>query len=261
MRLASTLGLLAFAGLVAATPVLARADAPGDVPAKARALAERGRAQHEAGDYAAAIAAYTEAYALAPSPALLFNLAQAYRLGGHCDDAVTMYRRFLATDPEPEARALAEAHLIAVERCLDASPPLVVAPPPPVAAPHVSLPLAPRPSSGAHRAALERDASLGLGIGGGVALIGALAFELRAHGASTTVSDAYQHGGDWSKIADADARGRQSATLATAFGITGVVAIGASATLYWMSTRESRAQHVAIVPTLHGAEAYAAWWF
>ena len=41
----------------------------------------------------------------------------------------------------------------------------------------------------------------------------------------------------------------------------GVVAIGASATLYWMSTRESRAQHVAIVPTLHGAEAYAAWWF
>ncbi|HSR99814.1 MAG TPA: hypothetical protein VLM79_22325, partial [Kofleriaceae bacterium] len=39
----------------------------GGVPAKARALAERGRASHDAGDYAAAITAFTQAYVMAPS--------------------------------------------------------------------------------------------------------------------------------------------------------------------------------------------------
>src|SRR5262245_12927006 len=101
-------------------PIAAAADsaAPGAVPAKARTLAERGRASHDAGDYASAIAAFTQAYVIAPSPALLFNLAQAYRLQGDCEDAALMYRRYLATNPSPEGRALAEMHLASVERCI-----------------------------------------------------------------------------------------------------------------------------------------------
>ena len=94
MRGTAGLGLVV---LVVATT--ARAD--DEVPAKARALAERGRADHDRGDYGAAIAEFTEAYALAPSPALLFNLAQAYRLAGRCDDAALMYRRYLTGDPAP----------------------------------------------------------------------------------------------------------------------------------------------------------------
>ena len=35
---------------------------------------------------------------------LLFNLAQAYRLQGNCDDAALMYRRYLATNPGVEQR-------------------------------------------------------------------------------------------------------------------------------------------------------------
>src|SRR5215470_15454178 len=108
------------AALALAAPAEVRADNAwsGAVPAKARALAERGRAYHDAGDYAAAITAFTQAYVMAPSPALLFNLAQAYRLQGDCDDAALMYRRYLATGPSLDERALAESHLATVERCV-----------------------------------------------------------------------------------------------------------------------------------------------
>src|SRR6187551_2944193 len=90
------------------------------VPNRARDLAERGRIAHDSKDYSTAIVSFTEAYALAPAPGLLFNLAQAYRLRGNCDDAALMYRRFLATNPPDDARLLAEAHLSTVERCLAA---------------------------------------------------------------------------------------------------------------------------------------------
>src|SRR5690349_21094377 len=84
---------------------------PERVPQKARELADKGRAYHDAGDYMKAVAAFKEAYVLAPSPALLFNIAQAYRLAGDCDDAAWMYRRYLDTNPGPERRSLAETHL------------------------------------------------------------------------------------------------------------------------------------------------------
>ena len=44
---------------------------PEQIPAKAKELATRGRAYHDAGDYSMAVAAFKEAYVLAPSPGLL----------------------------------------------------------------------------------------------------------------------------------------------------------------------------------------------
>jgi len=90
---------------------------PSVIPQKARLLAERGRALHDAGDYGNAIIAFKEAYVIAPSSGLLFNLAQAYRLQGNCDDAALMYRRYLDTAPSRDGRALAVGHLVTVERC------------------------------------------------------------------------------------------------------------------------------------------------
>jgi tetratricopeptide (TPR) repeat protein len=114
------------AALALASSASARADT---VPNRARDLAERGRTAHDAKDYATAIASFTEAYALAPAPGLLFNLAQVYRLRGSCDDAALMYRRFLATNPPDDARQLAEAHLSTVERCLAAKLPTLASAP------------------------------------------------------------------------------------------------------------------------------------
>ena len=91
----------------------ARADSQSDeaatsgmaIPEKARFLADRGRQLQRDGKFAEALEAYKAAYVLAPSPGLLFNLAQAYRLNGDCDDAAWMYRRFLDTDPRDDLRS------------------------------------------------------------------------------------------------------------------------------------------------------------
>src|SRR5512143_3140072 len=102
---------------------------PEQIPDRARALANKGRVYHDAGDYNAAIAAFKEAYVLAPSPGLLFHIAQAYRLAGSCDDAAWMYRRFLDTNPSGPNRDLAEQHLSAVEKCGAGGLRLTVIPP------------------------------------------------------------------------------------------------------------------------------------
>lgn len=66
-------------------------------------------------DYAAAIPELKAAYALEPNPMLLYAWAQAERLAGSCTRAVELYRRFIATDPAPDQRQLAEANLLDCE--------------------------------------------------------------------------------------------------------------------------------------------------
>src|SRR5262249_10490009 len=156
--------------VLAIAPIAAHGDdARTQIPAKARTLADRGRAAHDAGDYRSAIVAFTHAYVMAPSPALLFTRAQAYRLQGNCDAPALMYRRFLATTPGPEQRALAETHLAAVERCMhkialhipvETTAARPIAPPsaPPPAPPLRTVAAAPA----SNRAQIEKDVGVGL---------------------------------------------------------------------------------------------------
>jgi tetratricopeptide (TPR) repeat protein len=76
----------------------------------ARTLFQRGQAAYETGDYAAAIEAWDQAYALDPRPLLQYNLAQAHERLGDLPQAVAAYRRFLENAPPdgpnvPTARA------------------------------------------------------------------------------------------------------------------------------------------------------------
>lgn len=248
------------AALVAATPIV-RADArlPAErIPQKARELAEQGRAFHESGDYPRAIAAFKEAYVLAPSPALLFNIAQSYRLAGDCDDAAWMYHRYLDTNPGPARRSLAETHLASVEKCghgglLVVTPPVLDAKTPEPAA-QVTATDVPAPASRTKRAALW------VGLGGGVALAGAAYFAWDASDAADNVSNLYKHGGKGSDVAAQDARGQRSSELATALGIGGGLAVVTAGVLY-MVGRHEEAQHVAVAPHAHGAEVRLSWQF
>lgn len=71
----------------------------------ARSYVDAGLAAQNTGDYDTAITFYTKAYEVVPHPLLLFNLAQAHRLAGHMDQAVELYRKFLAADSTgPEAQ-------------------------------------------------------------------------------------------------------------------------------------------------------------
>ena len=181
-------------GIIAvAVSLTSTAAASEPIPEKARVLAQQGRASHDKGDYPSAIAAFKEAYVIAPSPALLFNLAQAYRLQGNCDDAALMYRRYLGTNPSEDGRLLAEGHLATVDRCIskrslnikmDASAAyLNVANPPQDlgvidGSPQAQLSV--RRDGGSH-GTIKKRVGLGVAIGGGVALVAASYYGIRAY--------------------------------------------------------------------------------
>lgn len=257
--------LLAAAASLAPLPALADSRSP-EVPAKARALADRGRAFHDAGDYGSAITAFTQAYVIAPSPALLFNLAQAYRLQGNCDDAALMYRRYLTTNPPPEQRALAESHLAHMERCLHK-----IALHIPVEAPvggaaiaagrgPIAGVVAVPPPARSRRAQIEKDVGVGMMLGGSAALGAAAYFAIQAHDAERDVADAYQQGGRRSDIAAIDARGQTAATRATVLGIGGALSVTGGVLSYLLG-RSHAAPPVTVASTRHGVELGVRWAF
>jgi tetratricopeptide (TPR) repeat protein len=250
--------------LAAASPAYAdNALRPERIPNKARQLAEKGRSFHDAGNYDAAVAAFKEAYVLAPSPGLLFNIAQSYRLAGNCDEAAWMYRRFLDTNPIGNHRAIAEQHLATVERCGNGG--LLVSAPEPkqdaiaVPEPETNKLITFASTDGKHKT--YKRIGLGTAIGGGVLLAGAAFFAIDANDASNTVAEAYKRGGKWNDIKDVDARGRRSSTIATALGIGGGLAVASGAVLYALGRHYEQAQHVAVTPTTRGAQVSLSWGF
>lgn len=105
---------------------------PGTAAAEARKEAARlfaeGRALHQAGDYASAIAKFRRANDLAPDPLVLFAIAQAQRLAGDCAARDT-YASFLAAAPATSLRASVEKHIAQLSTRCPASPAPVVAAP------------------------------------------------------------------------------------------------------------------------------------
>jgi tetratricopeptide (TPR) repeat protein len=261
-------------GLFAATPHV-QADPADDgggmpIPEKARFLADRGRQLQRDGKFAEALEAYKAAYVLAPSPGLLFNLAQAYRLNGDCDDAAWMYRRFLETEPRDDLRALVNEHLARLSACTHAGfrtsieapnvardtrpamPSQPARPSPVVATP---VPTGPPPGHG------ERVAGTYLMIGGGVALVVAAGFALDASAAANDITAAYKNGMNHPDLRSLDDRGRRDDTITAVAGITGGLALVSGAVLYGLGRHAEQAQHVAFVPHRDGGEVRVAWHF
>jgi tetratricopeptide (TPR) repeat protein len=108
----SLLGLLialTFAGAADAKPT----------KEQARAVYAKGKAAYERGDYGEALVQFEEAYRLSSTPALLFNMAQAHRLSGpdHCQQALDLYRRYLAEDPNAKNRGEAAERIDEMQEC------------------------------------------------------------------------------------------------------------------------------------------------
>lgn len=266
--------LFTLAAVLASALPAAHADnavRPEKVPNKARELADKGRKHHQAGDYGAAVSAFKEAYVLAPSPGLLFNIAQAYRLAGNCDEAAWMYRRFLDTDPRGTQRNLAETHLSAVEKCgtgglrITVTPPTLEAstPSPSVQPAAADLSLTHRDTATRHtRSAKLKRAATYTAVGGGVALIGAALFAIDARSASQSVEETYKRGGRWDEVKSLDSRGQRSETFATVLGVGGGVAMLSAAVLYGLGKHYEPANHVAVTPTRNGgAQVSLSWGF
>ena len=82
-----TRALLVLAVLLAAGGRVARAQ-EDDAQASSRALYDEGSGAYKAGNYPRAIEKFLAAYELSHAPAILFNIAQAYRLASDCDRAL-----------------------------------------------------------------------------------------------------------------------------------------------------------------------------
>jgi tetratricopeptide (TPR) repeat protein len=233
------------------------------VPNRARDLAERGRNAHDAKDYSTAIVSFTEAYALAPAPGLLFNLTQAYRLRGNCDDAALMYRRFLATNPPDDARLLAEAHLSTVERCLAAK--ITV----PVEAKVLRMPAAMPIGKREHARVTAKSTKpgwrtgqqvgLGLAIGGGAALLFAGYYGYESHQAETDVERRYAAGEKWKTLEARAAEGDRAEKYAKVSLGIGAAAIAAGAAVLVIDHR--RHKTLKIEPVARGARIGMSWAF
>ncbi len=234
------------------------------VPNRARDLAERGRVAHDARDYSTAIISFTEAYALAPAPGLLFNLAQAYRLRGSCDDAALMYRRFLATNPPDDARLLAEAHLSTVERCLAAK--ITVPTSARVLRMPGTIPVGKRdqprvtkrqtPSSSWRTG---EQVGLGFVIGGGAALLFAGYYGYESHQAETDVERRYAAGEKWTTLEARAAEGERAGTIAKVSLGLGAAAVAAGVAVLVIDHR--RHKTLKIEPVARGARIGMSWSF
>src|SRR5690606_19310218 len=91
-----------------AAPALAQ---PTGNKQKALELYEQGNTQYNLGRWQEAIDLFTRAYEAYSAPEFLFNIAQAHRQAGNCDDAVFFYRRYLANKPDAPNRTEVEGFI------------------------------------------------------------------------------------------------------------------------------------------------------
>jgi tetratricopeptide (TPR) repeat protein len=108
-----------------ATPAHAQGGSDGDgggdkaSQTRSKELYDQGSRAYKAGDYRRAVEHFLAAYQLSRAPAILFNIAQAYRLDGACDQALAWYRRSLAEEPDAANRAEVEERIAEMQRCAD----------------------------------------------------------------------------------------------------------------------------------------------
>src|SRR5262245_2409318 len=107
---------LVHAALCSALLVVATADvAFAQDKQKALELYNKGRIQFDLGRWEAAIKLFQESYEEYPAPALLFNIAQAYRHSGDCKNALFFYRRFLTVKPDADNKTEVEGFISDLE--------------------------------------------------------------------------------------------------------------------------------------------------
>ena len=90
--------------LSVASPAAAQVQ-PATNRKKALELYDRGKIQYDLGRWDQAIELWMQAYETFDAPEFLFNIAQAYRHKGDCEQGPFFYRRYLSTKPNAPNRS------------------------------------------------------------------------------------------------------------------------------------------------------------
>jgi tetratricopeptide (TPR) repeat protein len=220
---------------------------------RARGYASAGIAAHNRGSYDEAIGLYEKAYAELPHPALFFNMAQAHRLAGRRDQALALYRRYLAEAPDGELGGQARTWIDALER--EAG----VRPSPTAPATGVPQPALPVPTT----ATTERTPDRGRGLR--LAAYGAGAASLVAFGIGTVYGlEAQDISDELSEpnVVYREARFQDGESAETSmfvwYGVGGALLVG-GVVLYVLGQSGDEAPATALVPTVGRDGAGVSW--
>lgn len=96
--------------------------------ADAKEIYEQATAAFGLGHYAEAAEKYEQAFSLRPDPALLYNAAQSYRLGGNKPRALELYRNCLRLDPNFANANEARSHIATLTKEIAEEPSAGTAP-------------------------------------------------------------------------------------------------------------------------------------
>ncbi len=218
----------------------------------AKQLYAEGKRYYDIADYAQAIASWKRAYVASNAPMLLFNIAQAYRLSGNCDEALHVYAAYERAAPELTNRDDLEQ---AKGRCN--REPMKTHPPEPELDERASAPgaaPAPAPAVTASLPASNESHDRRLRIAGiatasvGV-VFGITSFVFARH-ASDVGDDVAAHRGEWTAAERAlEREGQRAATFSIVTGIAGGAAIVGGLALYYVGRESARRVNVAVAPT------------
>jgi tetratricopeptide (TPR) repeat protein len=252
-RLAFALSAAALlALLVGVAPARADSSKSAAVLKQAREHYDRGMAKYQLGEFDAAIEEFKVAFDASQAPGLLFNLAQASRLGKHPEQALHFYRSYLRMLPNAANRGDVEARIAELEPVVRAMerdavpppatdklpqenaplPPVVVAPPPS----DPGVPSAPPPTvierPASDRRALRRSLQIAGVSAAGVGLVSiglGVYFGVSANNAQNQLSS--QTSG-WTQTSQTlYDNGQRDANVATALYTIGGVALAGGAAL------------------------------
>jgi tetratricopeptide (TPR) repeat protein len=234
---------------------------------KAKALYEEGLRFYNIGEYDRAVEKFKESYVVVAAPLLLFNIAQAQRLGGDCEAALRSYETYLREVPKPGNKQQVDQAVTICEKKVAAAKPAEKPAEKPV------QPEQPAPVEVAEAEAeaelepeadVEADADtpsrpgrtkkiIGIAVGAtGIALAATGAyFGLQA---SSQASDIEEFDGVWDDTwEDKEAAQRRNRVLAPVLIGTGIAAIAGGVVLFILGDREATDAELAIAPTDGGA--------
>lgn len=100
----------------------ASADAHEEALQQAKEYFRKGTLLYESNRFEEAAAAYKEAFTLSDRPGFLFNIAQAYRLAGKSQEAITFYGVFIRRVPDAPQRGEAERYIAALSKRIGETP-------------------------------------------------------------------------------------------------------------------------------------------